>query len=94
MCYQTHSMPSAGRGGESCVLWQRLGGAYQHWQRLLQFSWPAVLPSSMPPQVLPGLLTERGSSHKTVVIAQSEVTSEETAVERKVRLCVLLHNRG
>lgn len=41
-----------------------------------------------PEEVLPGLLTERGSSHKTVVIAQSEVTSEETAVERKVKSAV------
>lgn len=34
-------------------------------------------------QVLPGLMTERGSSGRTTVIAQSEVTSEETRVERK-----------
>lgn len=36
-------------------------------------------------QVLPGLMTERGSGGRTTVIAQSEVTSEETRVERKVR---------
>lgn len=47
-------------------------------------TWRAVLPS-LYLQVLPGLVTERGSGSRTTVIAQSEVTSEETGVERKVR---------
>jgi deoxyribodipyrimidine photo-lyase len=39
-------------------------------------------------QVLPGFLTERGSGGRTVVLAQSEVTSEETAIERRVKAAV------
>lgn len=38
------------------------------------------------PQVLPGLMAERGSGRPSVVLAQREVTSEETRVERKVGL--------
>ena len=36
-------------------------------------------------QVLPGLVADRSAGHKTLVLAQSEVTSEELAIERKVR---------
>mgnify|MGYP001810621366 CR=1 FL=1 len=43
------------------------------------------LPASHLLQVLPRLLTERGSGHSSVVLAQSEVTSEELGAERKVQ---------
>ncbi|KAI3426359.1 hypothetical protein D9Q98_008731 [Chlorella vulgaris] len=41
-----------------------------------------------PEEVLPGLMTERGSGGKTCVLAQSEVTSEELAIERRVKAAV------
>ncbi|KAI7840945.1 hypothetical protein COHA_005375 [Chlorella ohadii] len=47
-----------------------------------------VIAMGRPEEVLPGLVTERGSGSRTTVIAQSEVTSEETGVERKVKSAV------